>query len=59
MARNFSDTNLAPFASEWDLKHHYPKDIIKQSAELGFAAMYTSPEHGGCGMTRSDAALVF
>ena len=59
MARNFSDTKLLPNASEWDLKHHLPKDIIKESAELGFAAMYTSPDFGGCGMTRSDAALVF
>lgn len=59
MAKNFSDQKIQPNASSWDLNHHFPKDIIKQTAELGFASIYTSTEYGGCGLNRSDAALVF
>ena len=40
MAMNFAKTNLLPFAPEWDENKYFPKDVIKQAADLGFATIY-------------------
>jgi len=58
MARKFAVDEMLPFAAEWDEKKIFPKDVLKKAAELGFAAIYVSPEHGGVGLTRLDAALI-
>jgi alkylation response protein AidB-like acyl-CoA dehydrogenase len=36
-----------------------PKGLWPKLAELGFGALYVSEEHGGSGLTRLDATLVF
>lgn len=59
MARGFAADRLAPNAAEWDAKAHFPKDVYREAAGLGLAAMYTTEEHGGSGLGRMDAALVF
>lgn len=59
MARRFAADELAPHASEWDEKKHFPVDVIKKSAELGLAGIYTSEDVGGSGLGRLDAALIF
>ena len=48
-----------PHAAEWDETKHFPVDVYKQAAELGFGAIYTSEEHGGTGLGRLEASLVF
>lgn len=58
MARRFTADNITPFAGEWDEKHHFPRDVIKQSAELGFGAIYVSEESGGIGLGRLEAAII-
>ncbi|HSM52880.1 MAG TPA: acyl-CoA dehydrogenase family protein [Erythrobacter sp.] len=58
MAQRFTADNITPFAAEWDEKHHFPRDVIKQSAELGFGAIYVSEESGGIGLGRLEAALI-
>ncbi len=58
MARRFTADNITPFAAEWDEKHHFPRDAIKQTAELGFGAIYVSEESGGIGLGRLEAALI-
>jgi len=58
-ARGFSDEKLAPNAAEWDETKHFPVDVLKELASLGFAAIYTTEEHGGSGLTRLDASLIF
>ena len=58
MAQRFTADNITPFAGEWDEKHIYPIDTIKQSAELGFGAIYVSEESGGIGLGRLEAALI-
>ena len=32
---------------------------MREAASLGFGGIYSSPEHGGCGLGRLDASLVF
>src|SRR6201747_597984 len=58
MARKFTADAIAPFAAEWDEKHIFPKDTIREAAELGFGAIYVSEESGGIGLGRLEAALI-
>ncbi|WP_324261491.1 acyl-CoA dehydrogenase family protein [Altererythrobacter sp. H2] len=58
VAQRFTADNITPFAAEWDEQHHFPRDVIKRSAELGFGAIYVSEESGGIGLGRLEAALI-
>ncbi len=58
MAKKFTADRITPFAAEWDEKSHYPVDVWKAAGELGFGAIYVSPEHGGIGLGRLEAALI-
>lgn len=42
MALNFAKEKLMPHAEEWDSKSEFPREIIKEAADLGFGAIYTS-----------------
>jgi alkylation response protein AidB-like acyl-CoA dehydrogenase len=59
MAKSFADERLAPNALHWDETEHFPADVLREAAALGMAAIYVGEEHGGSGMTRLDAALIF
>ncbi|MGF1549824.1 MAG: acyl-CoA dehydrogenase family protein, partial [Sphingomonadaceae bacterium] len=58
-AAEFAAERMAPFAADWDRDDTFPVDVLRDAAALGFAAMVVSPERGGSGLTRLDAALVF
>ncbi|ELA9360341.1 TPA: acyl-CoA dehydrogenase family protein [Vibrio parahaemolyticus] len=58
-AQQFSLERLAPMAAEWDEKQIFPKDVLKEAGELGFLSLYTPEEHGGLGLSRLDASIVF
>ncbi|GAA3252597.1 hypothetical protein GCM10020258_09220 [Sphingomonas yabuuchiae] len=58
LARRFTADRITPYAGEWDEKHIFPRDTIKQAAELGFAAIYVSEESGGIALGRLEAALI-
>ncbi|HYW15830.1 MAG TPA: acyl-CoA dehydrogenase family protein [Allosphingosinicella sp.] len=58
MARNFTADAITPHAAEWDEKHFFPRDTIRQAAELGFGSIYVSEESGGIGLGRLEAALI-
>ncbi|WP_271078650.1 acyl-CoA dehydrogenase family protein [Aurantiacibacter sp. MUD61] len=58
MAQRFTADNITPHAGEWDEKHHFPVDLIKSTAELGFGGIYVSEESGGIGLGRLEAALI-
>ena len=59
MAKSFADERIAPDALRWDETEHFPVDVLREAAALGMAAIYVGEEHGGSGMTRLDAALIF
>ena len=59
MARKFAEAQLLPHSEAWDRDSHFPVDVIKQAAELGFAGIYVSEEVGGSALTRTDAAMIF
>jgi alkylation response protein AidB-like acyl-CoA dehydrogenase len=58
MARQFTADAITPHAAEWDEKHIFPRDTIRQAAELGFGSIYVSEESGGIGLGRLEAALI-
>jgi alkylation response protein AidB-like acyl-CoA dehydrogenase len=59
MALAFAAERLAPNALEWDQTKHFPVDVIRETASLGMAGIYVSEAHGGSGLSRLDAALIF
>lgn len=59
LASSFSEKHLAPFSAEWDEKHIFPKDTLKEAAKLGLAAITAKEEYGGSGLSRLDSALIF
>ncbi|MDG2494942.1 MAG: isobutyryl-CoA dehydrogenase [Alphaproteobacteria bacterium] len=59
MARGFAAEQLAPFAKQWDEEKHFPVDTLREMAQLGFAGIYLQEEHGGSGLSRFEAALIF
>ncbi|WP_044562281.1 acyl-CoA dehydrogenase family protein [Azospirillum sp. B4] len=59
MARDFAAEHLAPHAAEWDEKEIFPLDALRAAAALGMGGLYCGEEHGGSGLTRLDAALLF
>lgn len=58
MALRFTADAITPFAGEWDEKHHFPRDVVKAAAELGFGGIYVSEEGGGIGLGRLESALI-
>ena len=58
-ARAFAEGQLAPHSAEWDEKKHFPVDVLRQAAELGFAGIYVREDVGGTGLSRLDASIIF
>ena len=58
MAARFTADRITPFAADWDERHHFPRDVVKAAAELGFGAIYVSEEGGGIALGRLEAALI-
>jgi alkylation response protein AidB-like acyl-CoA dehydrogenase len=58
-ARRFAADKLRPNAGVWDEGHIFPRATIKDAADLGFAGIYVPEAHGGAGLSRFDAALIF
>ena len=58
-ARAFAAERMAPHAGRWDAERHFPAAELREAAALGFAGLYADEAHGGTGLSRLDAALVF
>src|SRR5579863_5841782 len=58
-ARTFADAELAPHSARWDAEAHFPVDVLRMAAALGFAGLYVREDVGGAGLSRLDAALIF
>jgi len=58
MTRGFAAKEIAPFAVEWDQKHHFAIDVVKRAAELGLLGIYVREDAGGSGLSRFDAAII-
>jgi alkylation response protein AidB-like acyl-CoA dehydrogenase len=58
-ARAFAADKLAPNSARWDEDKHFPVDVLREAAALGFAGIYVREDVGGSGLGRLDAALIF
>ncbi len=58
-ARQFAEAELAPNSAHWDEDKHFPVDTMRLAAEMGFCGIYTGEEHGGMGLGRVEAAVIF
>ena len=59
MAHDFAQHAIAPHALAWDEQAILPRDVLEASAELGLAPIYVPEEHGGSGLNRLEASLIF
>ena len=58
-AAAFARDELAPHSAHWDEARHFPVDVLKKAAGLGFAGLYVDEAVGGSGLARLDAAIIF
>src|SRR5688572_20899515 len=58
-ARAFAMAELAPHSARWDEEKHFPVDVMRKAAELGFAGLYVQEDVGGSALSRLDASIVF
>src|SRR5579875_805123 len=58
-AAAFAAKRIAPHALEWDAAKHFPVDVLRESAELGMAAIYCREDVGGSGLRRLDGVRIF
>ncbi|OXE35230.1 MAG: acyl-CoA dehydrogenase [Phenylobacterium zucineum] len=59
LAGQFARAELAPHSATWDTEGHFPTDVMRQAAALGFAGLYVAEDVGGTNLTRLDAAVIF
>lgn len=59
MAHAFGQERIAPFAAEWEAAGTIPRELLADIGALGLGGIYVSEKHGGSGLKRLDAALVF
>lgn len=58
-AERFAADALRPQAAAWDREGRLDRGVIEALGELGFGGIYVSEDHGGAGLGRLDAALIF
>jgi alkylation response protein AidB-like acyl-CoA dehydrogenase len=58
-ARAFAAAELSPHSARWDEEKHFPVDVLRKAAELGFAGLYVQEDVGGSALSRLDASIVF
>ena len=58
-ARDFATGRIAPHALAWDRDRHFPVDVLREAAALGFAAITLGEAHGGSGLSRLDGVRIF
>ena len=59
MATKFAKEQMKTEMANWDKNEIFPVEVLKQAGELGFGAIYCSPDFGGTSLSRLDASLIF
>ncbi|RJQ89091.1 acyl-CoA dehydrogenase family protein [Amycolatopsis panacis] len=58
-AAEFAAEHLAPHAVDWDRNRHFPVDVLRKAAQLGFGGLYLPEDVGGSELGRFDGVLAF
>ncbi|KAL2609867.1 hypothetical protein R1flu_028440 [Riccia fluitans] len=59
LASDFARNEMMPFAAEWDERKHFPVDVVRSAANLGFGGIFCGHDVGGSGLSRADGAVIF
>ncbi len=57
-ARQYVESEIKPYASDWDAKAEFPTKALAGLAELGFYGMLVPENYGGCNIGHVAAATV-
>ncbi len=57
-AYHFAQTELLPGVIERDETQHFPKELVKKMADLGFLGVMVDPKYGGSGMDAISYVLI-
>ncbi len=58
LADRFTAEEITPQAADWDERHFFPRETIRNAAKLGFGGIYVPEAAGGIGLGRIEAALI-
>ena len=58
-AEAFARDRLAPNSARWDEEKHFPVEVMREAAALGFAGLYVRDDVGGSALSRLDSVIVF
>ncbi len=56
--RSYAQDRLAPNAARWDREHYFPKEELKELAQLGAFGVAVPEQYGGAGLDYVSLALV-
>ncbi len=58
VVRDFAETEIAPFAEQWDREHTFPVETVKAMGQLGLFGLPFPEEYGGSGADFTTLCLV-
>lgn len=56
--RDFCESQVRPYARDWDRSGEFPRDTVRKMGELGLLGLVTPEEYGGSGLDALAAAVV-
>jgi alkylation response protein AidB-like acyl-CoA dehydrogenase len=59
LATSFATKQMSPFALEWDQKKHFPIEVIRSAAALGFGGVCVAEDVGGSALSRLEGVLIY
>jgi alkylation response protein AidB-like acyl-CoA dehydrogenase len=59
LALSFATEQMAPDAIKWDQEKHFPRDVIRSSARLGFGGISVAEDIGGSALSRLEGVLIY
>ncbi len=59
LAVSFAKEQIAPNAIHWDQEKHFPLEVIRATAALGFGGVCVAEDMGGSALSRLEAALIY
>ncbi|TDD63277.1 acyl-CoA dehydrogenase [Kribbella antibiotica] len=57
--RKFAESELAPYAVQWDQDKHFPVDVLRRAGDLGLGGICVAEDVGGSGLGRLEAVTIF
>ncbi len=59
MARSFAREQILPYARQWDIDGHFPRELLNEMGKLGFLGVPIPERYGGAELDFISEALVF